>query len=84
MVKGVLMKNANIHKAVGALLLGSAISLLSGCFDDEPKVVTLPEVNDANCTPAVIKSIEPQSARQKFSGECSRRGAVRTSPAKEW
>lgn len=78
------MKYANIRKAVSALLLGGAISLLSGCFDDDPKAVVLPEVNDANCKPAVIKNIEPQSARQQFSGECSRRGTVRTSPAKEW
>lgn len=76
--------NFKIKQAVAALILGSSAALLSGCFDDESKVTDLPEVNDANCKPAVIKSIEPQAARQKFSGDCSRRGTVKTSPAKEW
>ncbi|MNQ78756.1 hypothetical protein D3C85_936770 [compost metagenome] len=75
-----------IKHLIAALVLGGFTALLSGCFDSEPKVVALPEINNSNCKPAIIKSIEPLSAREKFSGECARRSAakVRTSPAQEW
>lgn len=74
-----------IKKFVAAILFSGVTLQLSGCFDSEPEVTELPEVNNQNCKPAEIAKVTPDSARQQFAGLCSRRGtAVQTSPEVKW
>ncbi|TXI28408.1 MAG: entry exclusion lipoprotein TrbK [Aquipseudomonas alcaligenes] len=74
-----------VKKFATSLLIASLALQLSGCFDSEPEVVKLPEVNDLNCQPSEIAKIEPMKARQEFSGQCSRRGTnVQLSPEGKW
>lgn len=74
-----------IKKFAAAILLSGVTLQLSGCFDSEPEVTKLPEVNDQNCKPAEVAKVSPEKARQEFAGLCARRGtAVKTSPEVKW
>ncbi len=68
------------------LAICSLSIVLTGCFSEgESEVLTpLPEVNNANCKPVIIASIEPKSSREKFRGLCAKRSGFKKSPEKNW
>jgi entry exclusion lipoprotein TrbK len=79
------MNKSLVKKIVLFLTITSFSVILAGCFSDDTEAETvLPEVNNTNCKPEVIASIEPKAAREKFAGLCAKRSGFKKSPEKSW
>lgn len=68
-----------VSLVVAALLLG----LIGGCSPD-PSTTEMPVVNDQNCDVQNIKKIEDKAMRQRFAGQCARRGGFAPSTQRKW
>jgi entry exclusion lipoprotein TrbK len=59
-------------------------ALASACSKDIP-TQDMPEVNDENCKPEIIKKINDKGTQQEFASKCLHRsGGFQPSKKREW
>jgi entry exclusion lipoprotein TrbK len=75
-------------KAQGSsVLIAVLVAALSACSPDTPEAPAqaMPAVNDENCKPEVIRTIEDKGRREQFASLCLRRGPrFKASENKAW
>jgi len=59
-------------------------ALASACSKDSP-TQDMPEINDENCKPEIIKKITDKGTQQEFASKCLHRsGGFQPSKKREW
>jgi entry exclusion lipoprotein TrbK len=71
-------------KPINPFLLATLLAFASAC-SKETTTQDMPDVNDENCKPEVIKNINDKGAQQEFASKCLHRsGGFKPSQKRQW